>query len=346
MRFLADESCDFGVVRALRAAGHDVEAVADIAPRADDTAVIALALREERVLLSEDKDFGQLVYAEGRPSAGVVLIRFPARARQRLPEAIVELVRQQGERLAESFAVVSPRRSRIARPPQGAADTAEAERGEGRDLNEWAQIQAEIATCQECCGSWSADVSMPLAVGEIPPPPRRIDILFVGVAPTRRDGRSRGTHFYSESSDALRRGLFSLLTESEFGLALEDRGLRDGNAAFHDAGFFFVHASKIRPLQNDAPPQDTISYCARRHLAAEIQVLRPRGICFLGRNHLSHVVEALFGQPIGATPTPVRLGTWSGLVAVTHQPVRGWVGHTRQTLEHLWRGRPSSSRVV
>jgi len=36
MRFLADESCDFGVVRALRAAGHDVVAVAEISPRVDD----------------------------------------------------------------------------------------------------------------------------------------------------------------------------------------------------------------------------------------------------------------------------------------------------------------------
>jgi len=55
VRFLADESCDFAVVRALRAAGHDVLAVAEVDPRSDDDNVLALATRENRVLLTEDK---------------------------------------------------------------------------------------------------------------------------------------------------------------------------------------------------------------------------------------------------------------------------------------------------
>src|SRR3990172_2080429 len=73
---LAHESCDFAVVRALRAAGHDVVAIAEVTPRAEDDAVIDLAVREERLLLTEDKDFGQLVYARGRRTAGVLLLRF------------------------------------------------------------------------------------------------------------------------------------------------------------------------------------------------------------------------------------------------------------------------------
>ncbi len=44
MRFLADESCDFAVVRALRAAGHDVKAVVETQCGATDESVIALAL--------------------------------------------------------------------------------------------------------------------------------------------------------------------------------------------------------------------------------------------------------------------------------------------------------------
>jgi predicted nuclease of predicted toxin-antitoxin system len=58
VRFLADESCDFGVVTALRAAGHDVSAVVEITPSARDPAVLALVLSDARVLLTEDKDFG------------------------------------------------------------------------------------------------------------------------------------------------------------------------------------------------------------------------------------------------------------------------------------------------
>ena len=60
MRFLADEGCDFAVVRTLRTAGHDVVAILEIAPRAEDTEIIDLAIREQRVLLTEDKDLGSL----------------------------------------------------------------------------------------------------------------------------------------------------------------------------------------------------------------------------------------------------------------------------------------------
>lgn len=72
MVFLADESCDFHIVRALRGAGHDVCAVSESSPRVEDSEVIALAAQQNRVLLTEDKDFGQLVFAAAAPSAGVV----------------------------------------------------------------------------------------------------------------------------------------------------------------------------------------------------------------------------------------------------------------------------------
>jgi hypothetical protein len=45
MRFLADESCDFSVVRALRSAGHDVVAIAEVSPREEDDAVMERAVR-------------------------------------------------------------------------------------------------------------------------------------------------------------------------------------------------------------------------------------------------------------------------------------------------------------
>lgn len=117
MLFLADESCDFAVVRALRAAGHDVVAIAEISPQIEDEAVIALAAKERRVLLTEDKDFGQLVYASLREANGVVLIRFPQSARWALPAAVKEAVDKLGDRLESSFVVLRPNRLRIGRSP-------------------------------------------------------------------------------------------------------------------------------------------------------------------------------------------------------------------------------------
>jgi predicted nuclease of predicted toxin-antitoxin system len=60
VRFLADESCDFAVVTALRTAGDDATAIVEINPGAEDEAVLARARSEARVLLTEDKDFGLL----------------------------------------------------------------------------------------------------------------------------------------------------------------------------------------------------------------------------------------------------------------------------------------------
>lgn len=58
LRFLADESCDYLIVRSLRAAGHDVIAVVDEGEQSVDAAVIDQAYVDRRILLTEDKDFG------------------------------------------------------------------------------------------------------------------------------------------------------------------------------------------------------------------------------------------------------------------------------------------------
>lgn len=115
MRFLADESCDFGVVVALRLAGHDVVAVSEVAPRAQDKEVIRRAMREGRVLLTEDKDFGQLCFASMSIRGSVVLLRYPARVRGELAQDVVRLANRHGRKLKHCFVVMQPKRVRITR---------------------------------------------------------------------------------------------------------------------------------------------------------------------------------------------------------------------------------------
>ncbi len=117
MRFLADESCDFAVVRTLRRAGFDVLSVLENAPRAEDSEVIELAVREERILLTEDKDFGRLVYSHGQETLGVIFLRFPTFARKQISRDVLDLVKQQGEKLVGSFVTVQPGRIRISHAP-------------------------------------------------------------------------------------------------------------------------------------------------------------------------------------------------------------------------------------
>ena len=118
MKFLADESCAGPVVVALREAGHDVLAIAEIAKGAADEQVIERALNESRVLITEDHDFGELVYGRGHRSAGVILVKFHSRARRVKAAAVVEAVAKLGTRLQGGFAVVEPGRVRIANRPQ------------------------------------------------------------------------------------------------------------------------------------------------------------------------------------------------------------------------------------
>jgi hypothetical protein len=75
------------------------------------------ALNEKRVLITEDRDFGELVYARGRSSAGVILVRFPSRARRAKPETVVEAVAKCGSRLRDAFTVLEPGRARISGRP-------------------------------------------------------------------------------------------------------------------------------------------------------------------------------------------------------------------------------------
>ncbi len=75
MNFAADECCDAVLVAGLRANGHDVWYAMESARGKDDQAILHHAETEQRILLTEDKDFGELVVRLGLPAYGVVLLR-------------------------------------------------------------------------------------------------------------------------------------------------------------------------------------------------------------------------------------------------------------------------------
>ena len=90
MRIQADENIDLFLIRWLRDQGHDVSSVSESAQGASDPEVLERAAREGRVLLTADKDFGSLVYRQGRPAAGVILLRFQKVSRQEYLDLFIE----------------------------------------------------------------------------------------------------------------------------------------------------------------------------------------------------------------------------------------------------------------
>ena len=88
-------------------------AIVEVAPGSPDARIIERAVRDDRVLLTEDKDFGWLVYAAGHRSAGVVLFRYPSSARGEIGGVACEVVARFGAALVGAFLVVEPGRVRI-----------------------------------------------------------------------------------------------------------------------------------------------------------------------------------------------------------------------------------------
>lgn len=78
---------------------------------------MALAAAEQRLLLTEDKDFGWLAFVSRAESEGVVLIRFPANQRESLAAEIEALVARHGEALYGCFTVLQPGYVRVSSRP-------------------------------------------------------------------------------------------------------------------------------------------------------------------------------------------------------------------------------------
>ncbi|MEA3403342.1 MAG: DUF5615 family PIN-like protein [Armatimonadota bacterium] len=107
MRWLADENVETGVVEALRSLGHDVEWVSETASGAEDEDVIAAARAGKRLILTNAKDFGELVFRLGLAAAGIVLLRVSTRDADEKGRHLRRVLPAITDRLRGSFTVVT-----------------------------------------------------------------------------------------------------------------------------------------------------------------------------------------------------------------------------------------------
>jgi predicted nuclease of predicted toxin-antitoxin system len=111
--FLADENFPQASIALLRAAGHDVDAVGETDRRAADPRVLARAMQERRILLTFDRDFGDLIFHHGLPAPlGVVYFRTDP-AQVELPaKRLLTLLSDPSEEIVGMFTVIGPDRTR------------------------------------------------------------------------------------------------------------------------------------------------------------------------------------------------------------------------------------------
>lgn len=113
MRFLVDECCDQVIVNSLQQSGFDVASIPFINRGKDDSDVIAAALQETRIVITEDKDFGQLIFAHGYKSLGVIFLRYPHDSRSQIINELIHFLSTYKDDLNEKFITVQPGRIRI-----------------------------------------------------------------------------------------------------------------------------------------------------------------------------------------------------------------------------------------
>jgi len=113
LKFLADECCDTGLVASLRKDGHDVLYVTEKKAGAIDDEILSDAYKEERILITEDKDFGELVYRFKKPTHGVVLLRVEVQQRDIRWSRLKRLIDDHGTKLKGNFTVVDTEKFRF-----------------------------------------------------------------------------------------------------------------------------------------------------------------------------------------------------------------------------------------
>ena len=113
--FVADESFDRQVVLALRT-DHDVLYIAEENPGLTDERVLALCEKRKAVLITADKDFGELVFRFRRNHYGVVLCRLPGMSPREKAAIVRDIFNKHINEMKDNFTVITKDKTRIRKP--------------------------------------------------------------------------------------------------------------------------------------------------------------------------------------------------------------------------------------
>ncbi|VVB69663.1 Uncharacterised protein [uncultured archaeon] len=113
MRLLADENIPLKAVQLLREKGHDILSIGEMAPKTSDEDILKLAEKDGRLLLTFDKDFGELACNSTLPlSCGIILFRIPLRSADFIAAMIAQILESRSD-WPGNFAVVESSRIRL-----------------------------------------------------------------------------------------------------------------------------------------------------------------------------------------------------------------------------------------
>ena len=113
MKFLADENIGYKIIKPLRELGFDIKSILEINKGLADLKVLSLADKENRVLITTDKDFGELVYVNKLIHSGVILLRLNDDSSENKLKVLRKLFEMHLKQLGKAFTVVTESKVRI-----------------------------------------------------------------------------------------------------------------------------------------------------------------------------------------------------------------------------------------
>ena len=109
---VADESVDYRIVTALTDSGFDLYPIVRESPGSTDSEVLACAAQRNSLLLTEDSDFGEWVFAHGQKGVNILFLRYGQRDLKEIIRAVVLVLHNFNDEGAKRFTVITPKKIR------------------------------------------------------------------------------------------------------------------------------------------------------------------------------------------------------------------------------------------
>lgn len=113
MKFIVDENVSPVVVQFLRASKHNVVYVSEKLKSFDDESILKIALKEKRILITKDKDFGRFIFKKKLPHSGIIFLRLRDDSSQNTIKVLRGILKDRSRKFASSFIVADDNTMRI-----------------------------------------------------------------------------------------------------------------------------------------------------------------------------------------------------------------------------------------
>ncbi len=111
--YVADESVDFRLIKFLRESGYLLYVIREEKPGISDDTVLTFAVSLQAILLTEDKDFGELTIRFRKPNCGIILLRLSGIPIGQKNNTVLNALIHYGDMFRTHFTVINPDKIRI-----------------------------------------------------------------------------------------------------------------------------------------------------------------------------------------------------------------------------------------